>query len=169
MKKISFIILLLVIGTTCTLAQKARIAVVNEQEVLKEYKFAKEVQAQLEAIVKSWQDTLTMMRDSVRKMQEEYNATFDATPIEIRKQKIAGIRDFEDYIDAYGNERGNALDGGLFIKKKDEMYMPVIEKFRKVVAEIAKKEKVDIVYAQANLFVTGDVLDLTQKVIEALK
>ena len=169
MKNCLIITFFLVVGITASKAQDARIAVVNEQEVLKEYKFAKEVQAQMEAIVKGWQDTIVLLRDSARKMQEAYNAAFETTPFEERKVKIAAIRELEDYIDAYGYERGNAYDGGLFVKTKDKMYAPVIEKFKKVVAEVAKKENVDIVYAEANLMVTGEVTDLTQKVIEALK
>lgn len=163
------IILFIVAVAAAASAQKTRIAIVNEQEVLKEYAFAKEVQSKLETIVKGWQDTLVMMRDSVRRMQQEYNASFDSTPIQVRKQTIEKIRALEDFIDAYGYERGNAIDGGLFVKAKDEMYKPVIDKYKKVVAEIARQEKIDLVYAKSNLLVTGDVTDLTQKVIEALK
>jgi Skp family chaperone for outer membrane proteins len=169
MKNCLIITFFLVVGITAIKAQDTRIAIVNEQEVLKEYKYAKEVQAQMEAIVKGWQDTIILLRDSARKMQEAYNAAFDSTPFEERKVKIAVIRELEDYIDAYGYERGNAYDGGLFVKTKDKLYAPVIEKFKQIVAQVAKKEKVDIVYAEANLMVTGEVTDLTQKVIEALK
>jgi outer membrane protein len=169
MKNCLIITLLIIFGAAAATAQETRIAIVNEQEVLKEYKYAKEVQAKMEAMVKGWQDTIMLLQDSVRKMQEVYNAAFDATPPDVRKEKIAVIRDLQDYIDAYGFERGNALDGGLFVKAKDELYAPVIEKFKKVVAEVAKKEEIDLVYAYANIMVAPGVTDLTQKVIEALK
>jgi Skp family chaperone for outer membrane proteins len=169
MKNCLIITFFLVLEVAGAAAQDTRIAIVNEQEVLKEYSYAKEIQAKMEVIVKGWQDTLLMLRDSVKRMQEKYNAAFETTPYEERKVKIAAIRELEDYIDAYGYERGNAYDGGLFVKTKDKMYQPVIDKFRAVVAQVAKREKVDIVYARSNLIVTGEVIDLTAKVIEALK
>lgn len=169
MKNCLIITCLLIVSALFAQAQEVRIAIVNEQEVLKEYKYAKEIQAKMETIVKGWQDTIVMLQDSVKKLQEAYNASFDATPFEIRKDKIAKIRELEDYIDSYGFDRGNAYDGGLFVKTKDQMYAPVIAKYKEVVAQVAKKEKVDIVYANVNLLVTSDVTDLTQKVIEALK
>jgi len=169
MKNCLIITLLLGCSAFVAQAQEVRIAIVNEQEVLKEYTYAKEVQTKMEAIVKGWQDTIVMMQDSVKKMQEAYNAAFESTPFEIRKDKIAKIRELEDFIDDYGFQRGNAYDGGLFVKTKDQLYAPVVAKFKQVVAEVAKKEKIDMVYAHTNLLVTTDVPDLTQKVIEALK
>jgi Skp family chaperone for outer membrane proteins len=169
MKNCLIISCFLVLGASLAGAQSTRIAIVNEQEVLKEYSLAKEIQAKMEAIVKGWQDTITILQDSVRKMQEAYNASFDATPYEVRKEQIAKIRELQDHIDAYGYERGNTYDGGLFAKTKDQMYAPVIEKYKKVVAEVARKEKIDIVYAQANLLMTDNVEDITKQVIEALK
>ncbi len=152
-------------------AQTIKIGYVDSQKIFEGLPEAKSAQEQLDAKLKSWQDSLDAM---VGKFQEEYKAyeaqqSMMAESAKEKKQKelLALQNDIQEYRNRVFGQTGEAA------KMREKYLKPLQQKVLKAIEEVAKDEKINFMFdkiEEATIMLYADTkFDYTFKVLDKLK
>jgi outer membrane protein len=165
MKKIFFILAIILSGYTVSVAQK--FAYVDTQYILDNLPEFTEAQAQLDELSGQWQKEIEAKFAEVDKMYKDYQAQMVLLPDDMKKKKEQEIVDKEKDAKNLQKQRFGK-DGDLF-KKRQELVKPVQEKVYNAIQEIAtsanyvlildKSGALTILYANPKYDISDEVLD----------
>jgi len=155
----------LLLSTPALAADSLKMGYVDMRAVLTESKAGKQHRAELEGFIKDKQAALRKEEDKLNAMKQSLEK--DQLTLS-DKQKQDKQRDFQAKVQAFQKMAGEADQE---LRKKDADYTnKTVESIRKIIADLAKSEKINIVLAKTDMTVlyADDGLDLTQKVIDKL-
>jgi len=155
----------LLLSTPALAADSLKMGYVDMRAVLTESKAGKQHRAELEGFIKDKQAALRKEEDKLNAMKQSLEK--DQLTLS-DKQKQDKQRDFQAKVQAFQKMAGEADQE---LRKKDADYTnKTVESIRKIIADLAKLEKINIVLAKTDMTVlyADDGMDLTQKVIDKL-
>jgi len=155
----------LLLSTPALAADSLKMGYVDMRAVLTESKAGKQHRAELEGFIKDKQAALRKEEDKLNAMKQSLEK--DQLTLS-DKQKQDKQRDFQAKVQAFQKMAGEADQE---LRKKDADYTnKTVESIRKIIADLAKSEKINIVLAKTDMTVlyADDGMDLTQKVIDKL-
>ena len=169
-KVILFFVVLFATTAMQTVSAQQKIGYVNSETIIKELPEAKEAQAKLEGIVKTWQDELEKMSKSLQDKYEAYQKQQAMLNDATKQQKQKDLIEEEQKVNQYKQEKFGQQ--GELAMQREKVMTPIREKILKAIEKVAKDEKVTFMFDKA-----GDVLllyaessnDYTFKVLDKLK
>lgn len=166
MKRISAVLVALVFGlfSTCIFADTAKIGVVDLQKIMQTSTQMKDIQQKLEKEFKPRRDKLVAMEATLKSDMEKFkrdSAILSATQKKELEKKIVGSqqqfeRDGQQYQQELSTAHNEAMEG-------------LYTKVRSAISTIAKDEKYDIIVQKDAAPFSSESLDVTEKVIKAIK
>lgn len=171
MKRILVLVLAMALGVSLGAAQAVKLAFVDSEVILRELPEAQKAQKDLEVMVKTWQDELEKMGQTLQKEVEEYQkkeALYNAQKKEDEQRRLAEMqqraRDFQ--YQKFDTRVGEAST------EREKRLTPIRDKILKSIEEVAKEEGFSFVFDKANdvLLLYADAkFNLTYKVLDKLK
>lgn len=158
----------------CSFTQKAsaqqKIGYVNSEKVLAELPEAKTAQAQLEGIVKAWQDEVEKMSKSLQAKYEDYQKQQSMMNDQTKQAKQKELVDEEQKINQYKQDKFGTQ--GELAVQREKMMKPIQEKVFKAIEKVAKEQKLSFVLDKATdvpVLYADPQYDYTFKVIDSIK
>lgn len=155
----------LAVSSLASAADKPAIGYVDVRAVLLESKAGKQHKAEIEKIVKDKQASLKKEEDKLKTLQQNLEKEM-LTLSDAQKQEKQ--RGFQEKVQAL---QKNAQDAERDLRQKDNEYSSkAIEEMRKVIADVAKEEKLSLVLGKSEMSVlySEEGMDITSKVIQKL-
>jgi outer membrane protein len=171
-KKIIFLIAVSVLVSTVSTAQTIKIAYVNSDKILQELPEYVQVKKEIEASVKSWQDTLQEMNKQFNDALEDYNKKEALLDAKAKSEKQRDLQELQQKMRDYQYVKFDQRDGEV-AKLRDEKFGPIQKKVMRVIEKVAKQGKYNYVFDKletaTNILYADQKLDITYKVIDELK
>ena len=146
-----------------------KIGVVDGQKVLDGYSEYQNANTKLNGIVKSWQDTLSMMNKALQEKFEGYQKIVETMSKDAKAKADDELKKMNAEISNYQAVKSNPQDGEI-VKLRADLMKPIVDKVKNAIGMIAKKKKLDIIVDKGNIaFVAEGVTDITDDVSSALK
>ncbi len=152
-------------ASSASLAQeKFRVGIVDMRKVLVESQAGKRVKDEMGKLVKQKQDELIKQEQQLKGLQEAYEKEQLLMTDEQRKKKQDEMQQKLAALQKQSQEAQRELG-----KKDQEFTRKAVGEIRPIVEEIAKAEKVKIVYerGESSVLYVEESVDLTDKVIKA--
>ncbi len=168
MKRACLIALALGLAFTATAAAEIRIAFVNSEVILQEYKAVQGAMETFNRDVQSWQDELQQKKTRLDALQRELEQQSLMLSDERRQEKELEyqrqLTEFEQFKESIWSS------DGLIEQRNEELLRPIISKVQQVVEQVATEEGWDLVLdaADSNVLYGDPEFDLTQKVLGIL-
>ena len=168
MKRVCLIVLAFALAFTATAAAEARIAFVNSEVILQEYKAVQGAMETFNREVQSWQDELQQKKTRLDTLQRELEQQSLMLSDERRQEKELEyqrqLTEFEQFKESIWSS------DGLIEQRNEELLRPIISKVQQVVEQVATEEGWDLVLdaADSNVLYGDPEFDLTQKVLGIL-
>ena len=161
---------------------QVKLAFVDSEIIIKQLPEAQEVQKKLEAIQKQYYDTIGTKEADIKKKAEEFKTKYEEAQRQVQSGSLK-----PDQITALENEISTMqsdlqkMDQDLseykqaanqsFAATQVELFKPVKEKITKVIEQVAKELKYNMVLDKASdSLIYGDKeLDITFKVLDKMK
>lgn len=115
-------------------AQAQKIAIVDTQAVLTAMPETAAMQAELDALMKKYEDTLVVMREEFQKKYQEYIAEQETLLESIRTRREQEIQDLANRIDGLNQEAQQDLQ-----KKQVELFTPIQTKIRNAITAVGNE------------------------------
>ena len=152
-------------------AQSLKIGYVNSAKILMEFSEAQDAQKKIDAFQKKTQDSLEIMnkeyQDRLSEYQQKEALMTDQGKKSAQQELILLEQKFTEYRD-----RKLGRDGELAVLS-DKLLNPIKEKVLKVIAEVAKEQKLSFIFDRTEavqiLLYGDDKFDYTNLVIDRLK
>jgi len=170
-KMVTVLCMAVLFGVTINPAKaQLKIGYVDSDTIIKELPEAQDAQQKLQDIVKGWQDELDKMSKDLQAKYEDYQkkeALYNDATKQSEQKKLV---DEEQQVNQFRQDKFGTQ--GELAAQRDKIMSPIREKILKVIAQVAKEEKVSFMFDKA-----GDVLllyadktaDYTYKVLDRLK
>lgn len=158
-------LVVLAVSNMAGAADKPAIGYVDVRAVLLESKAGKQHKTEIEKIVKDKQSALKKEEEKLKTLQQSLEKEM-LTLSDAQKQEKQ--RGFQEKVQAL---QKNAQDAERDLRQKDNEYSSkAIEEMRKVIAEVAKEEKLSLVFGKSEMSVlySEEGMDITSKVIQKL-
>jgi outer membrane protein len=167
---------------SCISFSQVKIAFVDSEIIIKQLPEAQEVQKKLEEIQKQYYDTINTKEAEIKTKAEEFKTKYDDAQKQVQSGKLK-----PDEISALENEISTMqsniqkMDSDLtdykqsanqsFANTQVTLFKPVKDKITKVIEQVAKELKYNIVLDKASdSLIYGDKdLDITFKVLDKMK
>ena len=168
MKRAWIVGLLLLAGLTAAASAEVRIAFVNSEVILQQYKAVQGAMETFNRDVQSWQDELQQKQNKLDEMQKELEHQALMLSDERRQEKDLEyqrqLTEFEQLKESIW------APDGLIEQRNEELLRPIIGKIQTVLEQIATDEGYDLILdaADSNILYGDPEYDLTQKVIGIL-
>ena len=166
MKRISVVLVALVFGLfgTNIFADSAKLGVVDLQKIMQTSTQMKDIQQKLEKEFKPRRDKLVTMETNLKGDMEKFKRDTAILSVtqkkDLEKKIVASQQQFERDGQQYQQELSTA---------HNEAMEGLYTKVRSAIAKIAKDEKYDIIVQKDAAPYSNDSLDVTDKVIKAIK
>lgn len=168
MNKITFLFLLMILGTITTLRAQ-RIAIVDITRVLEEMPDYRTAQTELDKIAAQWRQEIALEYDQIKAMYNKYQAEQVLLSEEARKQKENEIMEREKLVrdlqrDKFGPE------GALFRKRQD-LVQPIQERVYAAIQTYAEDRGFDFIFdkgGSGGLIFSNSEFDKTDDIIRVL-
>ena len=161
---LKLIALLWMFCTQFVLADNVKIGVVDLQKIMQTSVQMKQIQDKLEKTFKPRRDKLVAMEESLKKDMETFkrdSAIMSQNQRKDLEKKIVSIQQqFERDGQQYQQELSTAHNEAM-----EDFY----NKIRNAIAQVAESEKYDLVFQKDAAPFSADRLDVTAKVIQAIK
>ncbi len=148
-------------------AHAQKIAVIDSREVLSSMPETQTANARIQAIQKSWQDSLQMMQVAMQSKADTYKKVLDTMTPERKdaaNQELAGMQDqmikFRD--SKFGQDGELAHD-------QQTILQPIFDKVKLAISAIVKKDKYVLVLDKNSVLNSDGAIDITQKLTDYLK
>jgi outer membrane protein len=156
----------LIMGVSIS-AQAQKIAVLDSREVLSSLPETQVANTRIQAIQKSWEDSLQMMQVAMQSKADAYKKVLDTMTPERKEQanqELAGMQDqMLKYRDAKFSQNGELA------QQQQSILQPIFDKTKYAIAALVKKEKYTIVMDKNSVLNSDGAIDITQKLIQYLK
>lgn len=170
MNKITFLFLLMTLGTITTLSAQ-RIAIVDITKVLQEMPDYKAAQVELDNIAAEWRQQIALEYDQIKAMYNKYQAEQVLLTEDGRKKKEEEIMEREKLVRDLQKEKFGA-EGALFRKRQD-LVQPIQERVYGAIQTYADDRGFDfifdkggssgLIFSNAEYDKTDDIIRLVNK------
>jgi outer membrane protein len=170
MNKITFLFLLMTLGTITTLSAQ-RIAIVDITKVLQEMPDYKAAQVELDNIAAEWRQQIALEYDQIKAMYNKYQAEQVLLTEDGRKKKEDEIMEREKQVRDLQKEKFGA-EGALFRKRQD-LVQPIQERVYGAIQTYAEDRGFDfifdkggssgLIFSNAEFDKTDDIIRLVNK------
>jgi outer membrane protein len=171
MKKLT-ILTLAILGMISLFSMKAsaqKIGVVDGQKVLDTYSEYTAATAKMDGIIKSWQDTLSMMNKALQDKFDGYQKVLETMTKEAKAKADDELKKMQSDIQNYNFQKSDQQKGEI-VKVRGDLMKPIVDKVKEAINSVSKKKKLDVVLDKGNVaFVADGVTDITGDVQAALK
>lgn len=153
-----------------TFAQSNRIAYINSQKILANFKDAMDAQKKIDELNRQWEKEGMEMQKELQDLQDRFESQSLLLSESKRAEKAQEIQNLYLQIQQFQQEKW-APGSGQIYKKQEEFMAPVLEKINAVIKNIGDNEKYDYIFdtVAGNILYAGDnQQDLTDKVLEEL-
>ena len=172
MKKAIFVtgvcLVALFVLTTGAFAQK--LAYINSQKILANYKEAQDAQERLDEINKEWEAEAREMQRQFQELGEQLESQSLLLSEERQKEKQQELQNLYMRIQQFQNEKWG--QNGEFLRKQEEIMQPVLDKINEAIRKIGEEERYDYIFdtvAGNILYASTSQPDLTDLVLEELE
>ena len=171
MKKLT-ILTVAVLGMISLFSMKSfaqKMGVVDGQKVLDTYSEYTAATQKLDAIIKSWQDTLGMMQKAAKDKFDSYQKIKETMSKEALAKADEELGKMQTDMQAYNVQKSDQQKGEI-VKVRSELMTPIVNKVKESINSVAKKKKLDIILDKGNIAYVGEgVTDITADVQASLK
>lgn len=163
MKKIFIVLTVLAMSMIATSAlAQTKIAIIDLQKSVMTSDAGKKASEEMRAYETSLAEKLQPMKDEYAKMEADYRAQEKVLSDSAKKTRVEALQ--KKAMEMETAVRGLSADAQ---KKNDELLTEVFKDLDKVIADVAKEGKFDIVFHKQTVAYGPNVTDITDKVIEA--
>ncbi|MDP4237191.1 MAG: OmpH family outer membrane protein, partial [Bacteroidota bacterium] len=145
-KKLSIVALavigMLSLASVNSFAQK--MGIVDGQKVLDSYSEYQTASNKLNGIIKSWQDTLSMMNKALQDKFDSYQKILETMSKEAKEKADNELKKMQSDIQNYNVQKSDQQNGEIVKVRKDIME-PIVKNVKDAINAVAKKKKLDIV------------------------
>ncbi len=170
MKKVSVMVVALLMAASVAMAAGGKIAYVDTQVVFDKTKLGKKYQGILKEYYESRKKILDLDADEIQKLRDDYQKQSAVLKPEARKEKEDTIgKKISDF------EKKRSEFNGELSKKNEELSSEFNQEMMKILKDMAKKEKISLVMNRTiNVSQKGEIpsvlygdedLDLTEKIV----
>ena len=170
MKKLFFLVFLLVIPFTNVTNGQLKIGYVDSDSIMDKFPDAQDARQKLDAFIQDWQTELTKLETNWKTKYDDYEKRKLIMTDQTRTETEADLIKLEQQIGDY-REKKFGTNGELF-QKQDEIMKPVQNKVFTAIKDIAKDEDLDFIFDRSGdvmLLFAKDEYDVTALVLEKLK
>jgi outer membrane protein len=151
----------LLVSAPVLAADSVKIGYVDVRAVVLESKSGQQHRAEMEKFVKDKQTALKKEEDKLKSAQQTLEKEM-LTLTEAQKQDKQ--RGFQESVQAF---QKRVQDDERELRQKDTEYTnKAVEEIRKIIADVAKDEKVGLVFGKTEVLYAEDGMDLTPKVVQ---
>ncbi len=168
MNKITFLFLLMTLGTITTLSAQ-RIAIVDITRVLQEMPDYKAAQVELDNIAAEWRQQIALEYDQIKAMYNKYQAEQVLLTEDGRKKKEEEIMEREKLVRDLQKEKFGA-EGALFRKRQD-LVQPIQERVYGAIQTYADDRGFDFIFdkgGSSGLIFSNAEYDKTDDIIRVV-
>ena len=168
MNKITFLFLLMTLGTITTLSAQ-RIAIVDITRVLQEMPDYKAAQVELDNIAAEWRQQIALEYDQIKAMYNKYQAEQVLLTEDGRKKKEEEIMEREKLVRDLQKEKFGA-EGALFRKRQD-LVQPIQERVYGAIQTYADDRGFDFIFdkgGSSGLIFSNAEFDKTDDIIRVV-
>ncbi|MEA1986428.1 MAG: OmpH family outer membrane protein [Candidatus Marinimicrobia bacterium] len=169
MKRIIMSIVFLSVIVSSVFAEGMKIGYVNSEQILAEYKEAKDAMAKLETETVKMQQEFQDMQKKGQELLEEYEKKKFVATDSWKKEKEKEIQDLQVELQNYQMEKfGN---NGEIYKKEAEYLGPILEKINKILTQVGEEDNYDFILdaSKGSIVFADPALDLTNVVLRELR
>ena len=151
-------------------AHAQKIAYINSQKILANYKEAQDAQERLDKINKEWEAEGREMQKQFQDLGQQLESQSLLLSEERQKEKQQELQNLYMRIQQFQNEKWG--QNGEFIKRQDEIMQPVIDKINTAIRKVGEEERYDYIFdtvAGNILYASPSQTDLTDLVLEELE
>lgn len=161
-KKAVMMSMVLGFGLATLSAEALNVGVVNIQKALIETKKGKSAQASLNAEITKRRGEVEKLQSEVQKMNEAFQKKASVLSDKARNEE--GMKIQQKLAELQGLQQQSQVE---FQQKELEMTRPIIEGLRKLIPEISRKRKMDLVFEASSgvLLYSKSQTDLTEELI----
>jgi outer membrane protein len=168
MNKITFLFLVLTLGTITTLSAQ-RVAIVDITRVLEEMPDYRNAQTELDNIAAQWRQEIALEYDQIKAMYNKYQAEQVLLTEEARKKKEEEIMEREKGVRDLQKEKFGP-EGALFRKRQD-LVQPIQERVYAAIKTYAEDRGFDFIFdkgGSSGLIFSNAEFDKTDDIIRVV-
>jgi outer membrane protein len=166
------IILALIAALVCSFsivsAQVTKAAFVDSEKILGELPEAQKASAELNALVKGWQDSVASMQADLQKQFEEYQKQASVMAQAKKDAEEKRLNDLNQKLREFAAQKLDTRTGEA-AQEREKRLTPIREKVLRSIEAVAKEDGFTFVFDRANVLYADAKVDLTYKVIDRLK
>jgi outer membrane protein len=171
-KKIIFLVVMIMLIASLSSAQSVRIAYVNSETILRELPEAQQIRKELEDTVKVWQDQLEKMSKELQAAIDDYQKKEAMLDTKAKADKQKALQDLQQVARDYQYRKFDQREGDA-VKLREKKFAPIQKHVLQIIEKVAKEGKFNFVFdkleATSNLLYSDPKYDITYKVIDRLK
>ncbi len=173
MKFIKYLLIPAILFSPLTfgIAQNLKIGFVDSQKIFEGLPEAQNARKKLDTLAKIWQDELEKMSQDFQAQYEDYQAKQGTMTDAAKKAKEQDLLKQQNAIQEFRQQKFGQT--GDLAKEQKKILEPIQNKVLKVIAELAKKEKISFMFDKLQdasiLLYAEDQYDYTNLVLDKLK
>jgi len=165
---VSALIAALVCSFSIAAAQVTKAAFVDSEKILGELPEAQRASAELNTLVKGWQDSVASMQADLQKQFEEYQKQASVMAQAKKDAEEKRLNDLNQKLREFAAQKLDTRTGEA-VQEREKRLSPIREKVLRAIEAVAKEDGFTFVFDRANVLYADVKVDLTYKVIDRLK
>jgi outer membrane protein len=165
---ITALVAALVFSFSIASAQATKAAFVDSEKILGELPEAQKASAELNALVKGWQDSVASMQADLQKQVEEYQKQSSVMAQAKKDAEEKRLNDINVKMREFATQKLDTRTGEA-AQEREKRLTPIREKVLRAIETVAKEDGFTFVFDRANVLYADAKVDLTYKVIDRLK
>lgn len=138
-------------------AQAPKFGVVNYQQVMEVLPDTKQIEEQITASSKQYEDEFAKLQEAINKAVEEFQALAADTPETIKQRRQQEIQDLYQKAEQFRQTATQDLQ-----RQQQQLMAPVIEKVSTAINAVGKEQGLTFIFEQQTaVYVGDDVVDVT--------
>jgi outer membrane protein len=158
----------LVLSFSISTAQVTKAAFVDSEKILGELPEAQRASAELNALVKAWQDSVASMQADLQKQVEEYQKQASVMAQVKKDAEEKRLGELNQKMREFAAQKLDTRTGEA-AQEREKRLAPIREKVLRAIESVAKEDGFTFVFDRANVLYADAKVDLTYKVIDRLK
>jgi outer membrane protein len=147
-----------------------KIGYVNSVIILNQLPEAQAAQRKLDALMKSWSDTVDQMSQDYQKKVDDYTKQSTMMTDQAKQQAQQDLSSLQQQILAY--RQGKVAQGGEYDQARERLMKPIRDRVVSIIGQVAKEQKMQYVIDRredlAVILYAEPSFDLTYKVLDIL-
>ncbi len=176
MKRITLMIMLLLVIVGVSTARDLKIGIVDSQAILANYDEYKNAMAILQEEKDEWDRRIQDLEKKIQDLQEQYQAQSTMMSEDWKRQKEAELQQTMTEYQNLQKEIYQEPDGKIY-QRTTQLTAPIIDKINEAIAKVAQESGFDIILDNSAspmslvVYLSDDAQDvnISEKVLESLK